>query len=133
MKLPAQPVIWTHRAWPKTDVLVNGRCEPGQDALAVEVECEAMVRRRAASGSLSAPLRIVGILAFCQVLGFVVLFLFICARAGAATKGKPATGLELSLSDYTPQSARDPFGSEVPKSTAPTQLVGTDALKLQGI
>ncbi len=102
--------------------------------MAAEVECEAVVCRRTASGSLSTPLRIVGILAFCQTLVFIVLFLFICARVGAATGGKPTSTLELSLSAYTPQSERDPFGSEVPKSTGATQqLVAPDSLKLHGI
>jgi len=73
-------------------------------------------------------------LAFCQTLVFIVLFLFICARVGAATGGKPTSTLELSLSAYTPQSERDPFGSEVPKSTGATQqLVAPDSLKLHGI
>src|ERR1035437_4165303 len=125
MKLPAQSVIWTQRGWPKADVLADGRCEPRKAALAVDVECETVVCRRTASSSLSIPLRIVGILAFCQALVFIVLFLFICARAGAATEANPTSGLELSPSAYTPQSVRDPFGSEVPKSTGATRLVGT--------
>jgi len=134
MKLPAQSVVWTHRAWPRADVLVEGHCEPVSDALAAQVECEAVVRRRAASGSLSVPLRIVGILAFCQALIFIVFFLFICARAGAATVSKPASDLTLTPSAYTPQNVRDPFGSEAPKSTGATQqLVGPDQLKLHGI
>jgi len=133
MKLRAQPVIWTHRAWPRADVLVDEHCEDRGDTATAEVERRAVICRPRASDGLSVPLHIVGVLAFCQALVFIVLFLFICARAGAATVGKPTSDLALSLSVYTPQSARDPFGSEVPKSTAPTQLVGTDALKLQGI
>ena|ERR1017187_1142758 len=133
MKLPAQSVIWTQRVWPRADVLTDERCEPRKVALAVEAECEAVVCRRSASSSLSIPLRIVGILAFCQALVFIVFFLFICARAGAATAGNPTSGLELSPSAYTPQSVRDPFGSEVPKSTGATRLMGTESLKLHGI
>jgi hypothetical protein len=98
-----------------------------------EVEYETVVCRPAASSSLSVPLRIVGILAFCQALVFIVLFLFICARAGAATEGKPSSGLELSSSVYTPQNARDPFGSQVPNATGTTQPVATGQMKLQGI
>jgi hypothetical protein len=101
------------------------------------MECEATICRRSASGSLSAPLRTVGILAFCQALVFVLLFLFLCAWAGAATEGKSASSLELNPSVYTPQNVRDPFGSEVPKVVegvlAPVRFEGTDALKLQGI
>lgn len=137
MKLPSQPVIWTHRAWPKEGVSAAARYEAERDATAVEMESEAMVCRRTASDSLAAPLRIVGILAFCQALVFVVLFLFLCARAGAATEEKPTSSLELSPSVYLPQSARDPFGSEVSKSTdgtaAAIRLAGSDMLKLQGI
>jgi hypothetical protein len=133
MKLPAQSVIWTQRVWPKADVMVDGRCEPRRAALAVEVECETVVCRQAASSSLSVSLRIVGILAFCQALVFIVLFLFICARAGAAIEGKPSSSLELSPSVYIPQNVRDPFGSQVPKSAGETRLVGTELLKLHGI
>ena len=133
MKLPAQSVIWTQRGWPTADVMVNGRCEPREATLAVDLECETVACRRAESSSLSIPLRIVGILAFCQALGFIVFFLFICARAGAATEGKPSSDLELSPSVYTPQNVRDPFGSEVSKSTGETRHVGTELLKLHGI
>ena len=67
----------------------------------------------------------------------MVLFLFLCARAGASTVAKPATTLEISLSAYTPQNGRDPFGSQVSNATdgnvAVTSAVQPDALKLQGI
>jgi hypothetical protein len=66
-----------------------------------------------------------------------VLFLFLCARAGAATEGKPTSDLELNPSVYLPQNARDPFGSEVPKGADGTavvaRLAGPGMLKLQGI
>jgi hypothetical protein len=137
MKSPAQPVIWTHRAWPKAGISTAARYEAERDAAAVEMECEATACRRTACGNLSTPLRIVGILAFCQALAFVVLFLFLCTRAGAATEGKTTSSLELNPSVYLPQSARDPFGAEIPKTVdgtaAPVRLEGTDALKLQGI
>jgi len=137
MKSPAQPLIWTHRAWPREGFSAAARYEAERDAAAVEMESEAMVCRRAASDSLATPLRIVGILAFCQALVFVVLFLFLCARAGAATEGKPTSSLELSPSAYLPQNVRDPFGSEVPKAADGTvvvaRLAGPDMLKLQGI
>ncbi|HXI83083.1 MAG TPA: hypothetical protein VNL17_03220 [Verrucomicrobiae bacterium] len=133
MKLRAQPVIWTHRAWPRADVLVDGRCEDREDTAAAKVERKAVTCRQTASDSLSVPLRIVGVLAFCQALVFIVLFLFICARAGAATVGKPTSDLALSLSAYTPQSERDPFGSEAPKLAGATQPVGPDLFKLHGI
>jgi hypothetical protein len=137
MKSPAQPATWTQRSWSKDGVPVGECYEAGKAAKAVEIENEAMVCRQTASGSLTTPLRIVGILAFCQALVFVVLFLFLCAGAGAATEAKPASSLELSSSVYLPQNARDPFGSEVPKATdgtgASARLAGPDMLKLQGI
>jgi hypothetical protein len=137
MKSPAQPVIWTDRAWPRAGRSIAERREAGKVAPAVEIEGEAIVCRRTDSGSLATSLRIVGILAFCQALVFVVLFLFLCARAGAATEAKPTSSLELSPSTYLPQNVRDPFGSEVPKTgdgtAATARLAGPDALKLQGI
>jgi hypothetical protein len=82
-------------------------------------------------------MRIVGVLAFCQALFFLVLFLFICARAGAATESKSAPSLELSLSAYTTKTMRDPFGSQVPTSagttTVGTHPAGPESLKLMGI
>ncbi len=137
MKSPAQPAIWSQRAWSKDGVSVGECREAAKAAAAAEMENEAMVYRQTASGSLTTPLRIVGILAFCQALAFVVLFLFLCARAGAATEAKPTSSLELNPSVYLPQNARDPFGSEVPKATDGTavtsRLAGPDMLKLQGI
>jgi hypothetical protein len=137
MRSPAHPVIWTDHAWPKAGRSVAERHEAGNLATAADIEGEAMVCRRTDSGSLAAPLRIVGILAFCQALVFVVLFLFLCARAGAAPEVKPKSSLELSPSTYQPQNTRDPFGSETPKiadgSAVVARFAGPDALKLQGI
>ena len=86
-----------------------------------------------------------------------VLFLFICAQAGAVTEnklatankpaiaGKPAFNLELRPSTYVPQKGRDPFGSGTAKpadtsvagatrTTGPETLTtGLEMLKLQGI
>ena len=52
-------------------------------------------------------------LAFCQAIFFLVLFLFLCARVGAATEGKSGHGLELVPSTYTAQNTRDRFGAQV--------------------
>lgn len=137
MKSSAQPVIWTERDWPRTGIPVEERRQTGKVAGGITIESvpEPMVCRRATSGSLSTPLRIVGVLAFCQALVFVVLFLFICARAGASTVAKPTSSLELNPSTYLPQKGRDPFGAEVAKATdgTTTRVVTTDILKLQGI
>ena len=62
----------------------------------------------AASG-LSSSVHIVGILAFGQSLLFLLLWLFFCAWAGAATSPAPASDLELTLSSYHPAQTRDPF------------------------
>jgi Tfp pilus assembly protein PilP len=81
-------------------------------------------------------MRIVGVLAFCHALFFLALFLFICARAGAAvSKSTPA--LQLNLSTYSAQAQRDPFGSEASKSgkadISATVSAGADSFKLMGI
>jgi hypothetical protein len=83
-------------------------------------------------------MRVVGVLAFCQAIIFLVLFLFLCARAGAATDSKSGHSLELIPSTYTTQSSRDPFGAQVAGSTntngaGTVTSVGADALKLMGI
>ena len=135
MKLPAQPVTWSHRSWPAAGVAVDEKRESTTIDAAVDVASETVVCRRSAGGSLSTPLCIVGILAFCQALLFVVLFLFICARAGAATDASPKTNLELTPSVYVPQGVRDPFGSEATRLAAggPTVSAGVSSLKLKGI
>jgi hypothetical protein len=83
-------------------------------------------------------MRVVGVLAFCQVIVFLVLFLFLCARVGAATESKSGHNLELIPSTYTTQNPRDPFGAQVAGS-ADTNGAGTvtsvdaGAMKLMGI
>ncbi len=83
-------------------------------------------------------MRVVGVLAFCQAIIFLVLFLFLCARAGAATESKSGHSLELTPSIYATQNSRDPFGAQLPGS-AETNRAGTvasvdaGALKLMGI
>jgi hypothetical protein len=83
-------------------------------------------------------MRVVGVLAFCQAIVFLVLFLLLCVRVGAATESKPGNSLELIPSTYVPQSARDPFGAQVAGSTdtngaGTVTSVGDGALKLMGI
>ena len=53
--------------------------------------------------------RIVSILAFCQSLIFLVIWLLVCATAGAATKPKAKFAPELKASTYEPTNLRDPF------------------------
>ena len=137
MKSPVHPVIWAHRAWPSDSIPAVERGGIEKGATAGAAEYESVLARRTSQSSLSTPLRIVGIMAFCQALVFVVIFLFLCARAGAATAAKPASTFELILSAYTPQNARDPFGAEVTKAVdgnvAVARTVQPDTLKLQGI
>jgi hypothetical protein len=136
MKLHAPSVVWTHDTWsdgPSADT----KCPSRRDAAAVQGECEAAVCRRAAHDSLSTSMRIVGVLAFCHALFFLVLFLFICARAGA-TESKSSSALQLNPSTYTTQTQRDPFGSEAPNSAntangGKTITAGADSFKLMGI
>jgi hypothetical protein len=138
MKWHAQPVAWTGRTWSDDDVFVDENRLVGKEtSAAVWGKCQSVACQREASGSLSTPMRIVGVLAFCQAVFFLVLFLFICARAGAATEGKTVPSLELNLSTYAAQTQRDPFGSEAPKSggtgakAAPS--TGIESFKLMGI
>jgi hypothetical protein len=83
-------------------------------------------------------MRVVGVLAFCQAIFFLVLFLFLCARVGAATESKSGHSLELIPSTYATQNTRDPFGAQVAGSTdtngaGTVTSVGVGALKLMGI
>lgn len=59
--------------------------------------------------SFPSAVRIVGILAFCQSLIFLVIWLLVCATAGAATKPKADFTPELKTSAYEPTNQRDPF------------------------
>jgi len=83
-------------------------------------------------------MRVVGVLAFCQAIIFLVLFLFLCARVGAATESKSGHSLELIPSTYVTQNSRDPFGAQLPGSTdtnraATVASVDAGTLKLMGI
>jgi hypothetical protein len=136
MKLHAPSVIWTHGGW-SDSTSADTRYSAARDAAAVQGDCEAAVCQRAAHGSLSTSMRIVGVLAFCHAIFFLILFLFICARAGAA-ESKSTPALQLNLSTYTAQTQRDPFGAEVPiaantTNSATTVTAGADSFKLMGI
>jgi hypothetical protein len=137
MKLHAQQVPWSHRAWTNVGVLTREHHWPAQVTAMPETECKPDVRRRDTTGNLSVPLRVVGILAFGQAIFFLVLFLFICAWAGAATKGPPGPNLALTTSAYVPQMQRDPFGGGTQLADASgAKANGTAApgmLKLKGI
>lgn len=138
MKVHTQSEMWAHRAWPGHDVVIDESHPVARDATAVWAEPECLVRQGSGSSSLSTPMRIVGILAFCQAIGFLALFLFLCARAGAATGSNTVSRLTLTKSLYEIQSQRDPFGAEISKTadgtgTSSTRTAGAEAFKLMGI
>jgi hypothetical protein len=83
-------------------------------------------------------MRVVGILAFCQAIFFLTLFLFLCALAGAATETKSEPRPALTPSTYTTQTVRDPFGAEVLKTSGTTaagsiRAASAEGFKLMGI
>jgi hypothetical protein len=82
----------------------------------------------------SSAVRIVGILAFGQSLIFLVIWLLVCANAGAATGPKAEFTPELKVSSYEPAKVRDPFAR--PGATAQDGKVAPSvafAFQLQGI
>jgi hypothetical protein len=68
---------------------------------------------------LSGPVRAVVIMAFCQSLVLLFLWLFICASAGASTGDGQAVGAGMQKSSYAPTQARDPFVVRLPVVATP--------------
>src|SRR5579862_1575547 len=138
MKSQTQPETWTHRVWSGDSIAVARNAPVRREVSAPPDVCTPAVYQPKQGDSLFASMRIVGVLAFCQVIFFLVLFLFLCARAGAATASNSTHSLELTLSTYATQTARDPFGSEVPKAgdgagAVAARSVGASSFKLGGI
>ena len=138
MKLHAPPAIWTHRAWLDDGVVIEENRPATRDTSAAKAESELVVYQQAGSGSLSTSMRIVGILAFCQAIFFLALFLFLCARAGAAPESKAELRLALTPSTYTTETVRDPFGAEISRTSGTaaagsTRTAGVEGFKLMGI
>lgn len=138
MKLQAHQVTWTPSAWAGTAVLVDERQLPTDAASMPNVRNKSMCVGRATSSSLSAPLRAVRILAFCQAIIFLVLFLFVCAWAHGATAAKPTVDLQVIGSSYAPQRERSPFGSGIVapadgSSTKTDRTIAPGMLTLKGI
>jgi len=130
--------VWTRGAVATDDVATNRPTIAARRVRAARSRAAMRECRPSSSGGLSASLRLVGVLAFCQVIFFLVLFLFVCARAGAATVSKAERGSNLTLSTYATQTARDPFGSEAVGSVetngvTPAASVDAGALKVTGI
>jgi hypothetical protein len=134
--LQTHPSTWSHGVW--TSVSIDEDSFPSESTPIRNVSRESVNVRNAESGSLSRSLSVVRILAFCQAIFFLVLFLFVCAWAGAATIGKPTIDLRIISSAYTPQKERNPFGSGTLQpadgSAAKTSPeVAPGLLKLNGI
>ena len=80
-------------------------------------------------------LRLVGILAFVQSLIFLVIWLLVCANAGAATASKDGFDPNLQTSVYNPVKQRDPFsqaGAPAATAAAAATTAPTD-FHLEGI
>lgn len=138
MKSHAHSIPWVHRASSNGGVVVHAHTSVRKQGRALPVHGRSADYRPSLSTGLSAPMRVVGVLAFCQAIFFLVLFLFLCARVGAATESKSGHSLELIPSTYATQNTRDPFGAQVAGSTdtngaGTVTSVGVGALKLMGI
>jgi hypothetical protein len=135
MKLQTHPVTWAHASWPS--VSIDERSFRTQSTPVLDARRESVNVRSAASSSLSTPLRVVRILAFCQAIIFLVLFLFVCAWAGAATERKSTVDLQVISSSYAPKKERNPFGSgtvdAVGSPAKVDQVIAPGLLKLSGI
>jgi len=78
--------------------------------------------------------RVVGILAFCQSLIFLVIWLIVCATASATTKPKAEFAPELKTSAYEPTNQRDPFAKPGVASRDVKSAPGAPIMfELQGI
>jgi hypothetical protein len=79
------------------------------------------------------PTVLVGVLAFVQSLVFLLLWLILCATAGAVTQPAPDFKPQIQKSTYAPTKTRDPFlraGAAVETKSTP---VSSFVFKLQGI
>ncbi|HTS19416.1 MAG TPA: hypothetical protein VMP11_17700 [Verrucomicrobiae bacterium] len=138
MKPYSHSPAWIRSSIPNDGAATNRRSLVAGRARRKRARVASTGCQSSSSGGISASLRVVGVLAFCQAIFFLVLFLFLCARAGAATENKSEHGLELIPSTYTIQSTRDPFGAQavgapVTNGTPTVASVDTSTLKLTGI
>lgn len=134
MNLHAQSVTWSRSMWAAPRLPADRRRQSTRDAVKSIGFPGGPVVRPVAAGGLAKPMRIVGMIAFGQTLLFIVFFLFICARAGAATQAKVGFDTELKLSTYITENERDPFGAQSAKSASGVaKSAALSVLKLQGI
>ena len=138
MKSYPHQLTWVHRTWAASPILTNEGHLVQRVVSVPAVERDVFAYRRSANDNRVGVLGLVRILAFCQVLLFLALFLLICTWAGAATESKRVFSPDISRSVYAPVSVRDPFGSGGAKSvSAPegerVRVLGPSLLKLKGI
>jgi len=92
------------------------------------------IERAASRHSLSRAIRVVGLMALAQSLMFLVIWLLICASAGATPTKKPEFNPNMQLSTFEPSNSRDPFGKVGVSSPEIKALPGAPiALQLEGI
>ena len=103
MKLHAQPTSWAHRAWTTVALSVDERHAVARATSGLEVVRDTVIDQASTGGSYSRPMNVVRLLALCQALLFLALFLFICAQASAAKEGGRSFNPELSRSVYAPE------------------------------
>jgi hypothetical protein len=79
--------------------------------------------------------QVVGILAFCQSLLFLALWLFLCASVGAAPAAPGWANPQLKKSSFQPTRERDPFlpSGAVPLGRQKSTVASLTSLRLQGI
>lgn len=93
-------------------------------------ECEDVARR----SPVTSAMRVVGVLAFGQSLLFLVIWLIICASAGAATPPKKVDfNPTLVASTYQPAKQRSPFTKVASSSEAVLSVANKNAFQLEGI
>jgi len=141
MKLHATHVTSSPAVWSGYDIAAGVRSHgPAAAATTTDWSDDDSRAGIAERSALPKAVRIVGIMAFGQSLLFLAIFLFFCARAGAATEAKSAVfDPDLRISSYSPTKERDPFLSSSPPvvAAAAAAAAGTSVvplvLKLQGI
>ncbi|HUJ12126.1 MAG TPA: hypothetical protein VL171_19125 [Verrucomicrobiae bacterium] len=135
MKSQIHPVVWPG-TW--TNLSLDEALRRVELAPKLNLSADSGKGQTARPSSVTAPLRFVRILAFCQALIFLVLFLFMCAWAGARTVAKSNVDLRIVTSSYAPKNERNPFVSVAiaqtgdPAATT-SPVIAPGLLKLDGV
>ena len=101
---------------------------PAQNCAGLEAVEPAAHRR-----STGSAMRTVAIMAFCQSLLFLLLWLAICVRAGAATPPQTTFQPYLIVSAYNPVTQRDPLGKSGLSQESKVAPGVAVAFRLEGI